>query len=335
MPDNQSVSREVYAVIMFADIVGSSKLAKELSLGDYDEMIREYHQLSSEAIDRYCLVEAIFDEMIVKRAYGDEIFVLFYTGENDRSEFLKHILRISILLRTEWIDSEFNKSRSGSEILDIVDIRIGIGGGWLKVRRSVWNQGETPEGLPITETKRIEGCANDKKFNDYPTNILIHGELTQYINLEDISEDIGVRFGESSTVEIDLKGEGKATIAVIPVSDYIELREEYLQKKKEERKSPAIPNEREAYLSYRAGEFDPNNPYHQFNSGNDHYEAGNLDAALAAYRKAIGLKPGLAGAYNNLGIVLDDLYDFDGALEAYREAIELKPDNGDVYYNLG
>ena len=63
-------------------------------------------------------------------------------------------------------------------------------------------------------------------------------------------------------------------------------------------------------------------------------DLGQLDAALASYRRALELKPDLAEAYNNVGGVLKDLGQLDAAVASYRKALELKPDFADAYSNL-
>ena len=60
-----------------------------------------------------------------------------------------------------------------------------------------------------------------------------------------------------------------------------------------------------------------------------------LDEAVAAYRKAIELKPDDPEAYINLGIALADQKKLAEAVAAYRKAIELKPDFAEAYNNLG
>jgi protein O-GlcNAc transferase len=62
---------------------------------------------------------------------------------------------------------------------------------------------------------------------------------------------------------------------------------------------------------------------------------GRLDEAIAAYRRAIGIKPDLAEAYPNLGNVLMDQGRLDEAIAAYRRAIGIKPDLAEAYSNLG
>ena len=58
-----------------------------------------------------------------------------------------------------------------------------------------------------------------------------------------------------------------------------------------------------------------------FNLGNTLMGQGKLDEAIAAYRRAIGIKPDYAAAYTTLGIALAGQGKFDEAVAAYRRAI--------------
>jgi protein O-GlcNAc transferase len=64
-------------------------------------------------------------------------------------------------------------------------------------------------------------------------------------------------------------------------------------------------------------------------------DLGQLDAALASYRKAVELKPNYAEAHNNLGTVLQTLGQPDAALSSYRRAVEIEPDFAEAHFNLG
>ena len=70
-------------------------------------------------------------------------------------------------------------------------------------------------------------------------------------------------------------------------------------------------------------------------SGNALKDQGRLDEAIAAYNRAIALKPDYAEAHNNLGIALKDQGRLDEAIAAYHRAIALKPDHAEAHNNLG
>jgi tetratricopeptide (TPR) repeat protein len=62
-----------------------------------------------------------------------------------------------------------------------------------------------------------------------------------------------------------------------------------------------------------------------FDLGLARQDLRDYHGAVAAYRKAIELKPDHAEAALNLGIVLQELGDLDSAMDAYREAYRLRP----------
>ncbi|MEH2309798.1 tetratricopeptide repeat protein, partial [Nostoc sp.] len=64
-------------------------------------------------------------------------------------------------------------------------------------------------------------------------------------------------------------------------------------------------------------------------------EQKKLDAAVAAYQKAIQLNPNDADAYNNLGNALGEQKKLDAAVAAYQKAIQLNPNHTYAYNNLG
>ena len=64
-------------------------------------------------------------------------------------------------------------------------------------------------------------------------------------------------------------------------------------------------------------------------------EEGRLEEAAGYFRRAVQLDPGFAGAYSNLGNVLNDQDRFDEAIECFERAIQIQPDFADAYNNLG
>jgi len=64
-------------------------------------------------------------------------------------------------------------------------------------------------------------------------------------------------------------------------------------------------------------------------------ESGNLEEAIATYRRAIELNPDLSWSYHNLGEALAKLGKLEEAIAAFRCAIELNPDFSWSYHHLG
>lgn len=64
-------------------------------------------------------------------------------------------------------------------------------------------------------------------------------------------------------------------------------------------------------------------------------EASDQPAAVAAYRRALALRPGLAAAHNNLGRLLHDRGDVAAAESHYRLAVCANPAAALYWYNLG
>jgi predicted O-linked N-acetylglucosamine transferase (SPINDLY family) len=62
---------------------------------------------------------------------------------------------------------------------------------------------------------------------------------------------------------------------------------------------------------------------------------GRLDAAVAACGAALRIKPDLAEAHSNLGVVLHDLGRLEAAVASYGAALSIKPDYAEAHSNLG
>jgi TonB family protein len=71
------------------------------------------------------------------------------------------------------------------------------------------------------------------------------------------------------------------------------------------------------------------------NQGDEFYDQGKYDEAVAAYQQAINLKPNYAEAYLNLGDAYSALQRNEEALAAYKKALRFKPNYGEAYIGLG
>jgi tetratricopeptide (TPR) repeat protein len=65
------------------------------------------------------------------------------------------------------------------------------------------------------------------------------------------------------------------------------------------------------------------------------YQKGELDDAIAQYRKALEINPVYKDARNNLGVALFAKGDLDGAIAQCRKALEINPAYEDAHDNLG
>lgn len=82
-------------------------------------------------------------------------------------------------------------------------------------------------------------------------------------------------------------------------------------------------------------ELQPENAEAHFCLGNTLLELGQLDGAVASYRRALDIEPDFAEVHSNLGNALKALGRPDEAMFSYRRALEIKPDFAEVHSNLG
>ncbi len=72
----------------------------------------------------------------------------------------------------------------------------------------------------------------------------------------------------------------------------------------------------------------------EVNLGVTMQRAGDLEAAVECFRRALALEPACYEAYNNLGSVFASLKDWETALIFVRAAVALKPDSAEIHSNL-
>ena len=64
-------------------------------------------------------------------------------------------------------------------------------------------------------------------------------------------------------------------------------------------------------------------------------DKGDMDAAIDSYKKTIKIKPDYTQAYINMGIALQDKGDMDAAIDSYKKVLKIKPGYAEAYYNMG
>ncbi|MDP6794350.1 MAG: tetratricopeptide repeat protein [Verrucomicrobiota bacterium] len=72
-----------------------------------------------------------------------------------------------------------------------------------------------------------------------------------------------------------------------------------------------------------------------FNMGIAYKAKGEIDKAVAEYRRALELVPDYAEAHNNLGNLLKDQKKYDEAIHHFEASIKVFPDNPSTHNNLG
>ncbi|WP_445241756.1 tetratricopeptide repeat protein [Microcoleus vaginatus] len=72
-----------------------------------------------------------------------------------------------------------------------------------------------------------------------------------------------------------------------------------------------------------------------FIRGEDKYQKGDYQGAIAAYTQAIALNPKYAQAYHNRGNARSKLGDNQGAVADYNQALRINPNYAKAYYNRG
>ena len=72
-----------------------------------------------------------------------------------------------------------------------------------------------------------------------------------------------------------------------------------------------------------------------YNMGIMLQEQGKLEEAIKAYNNALAIKPDYTDVYYNMGIALQDQVKLEEAIEAYKKALAIKPDYIEAYYNMG
>ena len=67
------------------------------------------------------------------------------------------------------------------------------------------------------------------------------------------------------------------------------------------------------------------------NRGLNYYKQGKLDTAIAEFKKALEINPGLIEARNNLGNAYHDQGNLTDAIAEYQKAIEINPNDAETH----
>jgi class 3 adenylate cyclase len=213
--------KESNATILFADLMNSTELAKNLTLLEYDEMLVDFQNTMFEVVSHHLdyfgyAREGVDSEWSIS---GDELRVFLYS---DNMEFdIRSALLIATKIKLAWLSSAFNQRVLSEQRLVS---RIGVGINCGKVIKDVrpWRvkigkAGPNIEGYAINLTKRIESasregnvyqimagaslykrCVQNKRLNvafSHPRSLVFKGlgqkipvyEVVSFVNFEILS----------------------------------------------------------------------------------------------------------------------------------------------------
>ena len=251
------------AVILIADIEDSSMFAEHPPHAVYNKMVREFHRIASKAFEKYTEDHNIPEESLFLRAYGDEILIIF-RFKKSATQAVRHAISTAVMLDVKWIESRFNNERI-KDGKQHYRIRVGIGKGQLTFEEDVWNQGITPEGYAIVQTKRIESNA---KGELHQPHILVKDDLRKEVEAIE-----GVELGETYTIGED-RTKGIMAVNVFSIDGYAELYDKYQRQVRTR-----------------------NQAVNWINKGFIAAIGGNLEEAERSFYKVTELKPDLAEAW--------------------------------------
>jgi class 3 adenylate cyclase len=157
--------RESSATILFADLMNSTELAKNLTLLEYDEMLVDFQNTMFEVVSHHLDYfgykgEGVDSEWSIS---GDELRVFLYSDNMDFD--IRSALLIATKIKLAWLSSAFNQRVLSEQRLVS---RIGVGINCGKVIKDVrpWRvkigkAGQNIEGYAINLTKRIESASRE------------------------------------------------------------------------------------------------------------------------------------------------------------------------------
>lgn len=328
------------AVILFADIQGSTRFGYTQDVEPYNEMVRDYHRTARAAVEEYCQKYGLDRARLTCSVRGDEC-CMFITG-GGLGEDEEHALRLAVYLKEWWKQSDFVvriQEAAETRLYPLVDLRIGIGSGEVACDRDCWTREDTFEGIRISEAKRIEGMADDAA----ETLIMVNWEVRDACQ----KAGLDVQFGEGRK----LVGKGIPNwlnLPVYPVTKYGDWANVHQAVPKAPGKPDWASLFEEGWALVNSGQYDraiavfgrtlkthAHVPFLWYGLGFALREKGDYPAAIHSYRKAVQLLPHYRDVWWGLGNAYDDNREYDQAIKAYRKALQQSPSEAGIWHNLG
>ena len=358
----------IRAIILFADIHGSTEFGYSQPIGKYNEMLRDFHKTCRKAIERFRQDEGLVRDRVMTTCRGDECCAFLRGGEPSEDERLA--MRLAIYLKEMWKQSRFCKlTRKAPGLIPQVDLRIGIGSGEVALDDDVWSGSETLEGIRISEAKRIEGMADAAS----DTLIMVKLDIMEACVQAGEKVEFGPRMRlqgkgvpdvvETAVYPVKTYGEWKAIqekIVPSPKTDFERFGhalalhrsgdvgaaiKKYSQLLKRHAKDPDILNNRGSALGQlkrnkkaladfnRSLQLRPDHPDTLTNRGAALYYLKRHKQALVDFNRSLELRPDDPATLYNRGTTLNKLERYEQALADFNRSLELRPDDPDTLGN--
>jgi class 3 adenylate cyclase len=159
------MSENIVATILFADLMNSTEMAKNLTLQEYDEMLLDFQgtmfEVVSDHLPYYGYVgDGVDSEWSI---IGDEVRVFLYSGMVRFD--VRNALLIAVKIKLAWLASAFNqKILKEGRIVSRIGVGINCGDVMKDVRSWRVRMGQIQpiiEGYAINLTKRIESASRE------------------------------------------------------------------------------------------------------------------------------------------------------------------------------
>ena len=343
--------KESNATILFADLMNSTELAKNLTLQEYDDMLGNFQDTMFEVVSHHLDYfgyqgSGIDSEWTIS---GDELRVFLYSENIDFD--IRNALLIAAKIKLAWLSSDFNQKVLSEQRLVS---RIGVGINCGKVikdvrpwRGKIGKAEPNIEGYAINLTKRIESasregnvyqimvgaslykrCQQNSQLNvafSNPKSLVFKGlgqkipvyEVTSFVNFEIISS-MPVSFQEG-LVE---KMESTVRDAMPEPWVFIVLLRSYISKLNSNNdedvdlKALEIGQQALEVVEYKPVIYNILGWLHTYGKN-----VRNLEMAFHYFDQSLGLQPKNEAALLNRARILEEMGQSDLARHAYQEIL--------------
>jgi len=337
--------------MLFADLMSSTEMAKNLSLEEYDEMIINFQRTICEVASHHLKQSGYIGKGVDSYwcIAGDELRVFLYSGSVLFD--IRNALIIAVKIKLAWLTSEFNeKILKEGRLVSRVGVGINCGKVIKDVREWRLKMGEEEpniEGYAINVAKRIESSSrngsiyqimvgdslhrkcqesNEIKISfSHPQHIVFKGlgqkiavyEIVSFINYEILSsmpDSMQDRLLEKMQYAVT-QPNAEPWLFITLLRHYISMiasgKHEYIE-------THAIELAKEALeiLEYKPIIYNMLGWLHTYST-----KIRNLDTALHNFNKSISIEPGNESALLHKGRILEKMGKTNLSLQAYEEIL--------------